>query len=240
MHQPRRRGARTWALRGTAAIVVATSFFVLAGGASPAMADVSQARTLYEKGRAYFQIGEYQKALEAFKAAHVEKADPAFLYNIAECHRQLGDSASALAFYRRFLRLAPADNPLRAEAEGRIAELEAAKPPAPQATPATGTPATAGPVTPIPAPAGTVDATPLRPGGSPSAPEATLVQTRPADAGGSEAQARPIYRKAWFWIAVGAVLLGGAVAVWAVARSGGGTEIPTTTLGNDGIFGASP
>src|SRR5262245_28675381 len=149
MHRPRSRDARKWALRGTATIVVASSLLVLAWGASPAAADVSQARTFYEKGRAYFQLGEYQKALEAFKAAHIEKADPAFLYNIAECHRQLGDSASALAFYQRFLRLAPADSPLRGEAEGRIKELEAAKPRTAQAPPATGAPVPPAPVSPI-------------------------------------------------------------------------------------------
>jgi tetratricopeptide (TPR) repeat protein len=197
---------------------------------------------LYEKGRAYFQIGEYQKALEAFKAAHVEKADPAFLYNIAECHRQLGDSANALAFYQRFLRLAPPDNSLRAEAEARIAELQARKPPAPpgpQATPATGAPATPGPVSPIAAAPQAPPATgahPTPPDGSSSVPTVTLAQTRPAESG----EARPVYRRGWFWVAVAVVLLGGAVAVWAVTRSGGGTDIPMTTLGNDSIFGASP
>src|SRR5262245_14690757 len=260
MHQPRSREARKGALGGTALIVVASALLVLAWGPRPAVADVSQARVLYEKGRAYFQIGEYQKALEAFKAAHVEKADPAFLYNIAECHRQLGDSANALAFYQRFLRLAP-DSPLRAEAQARIAELEAAKPRSPasaQAPPATGAPTTPAPVSPLPpaaqappgagAPAtpapvsptaggsGTAGATPISPGGSSSAPAVTLVQTRPAESG----EARPVYRKAWFWVVVGAVLLGGAVTVWAVTRSGDGTDIPTTTLGNENIFGAAP
>jgi hypothetical protein len=90
-----------------------------------AVAQVSEARTHYEKGRSYFQVSEYRKALEEFKAAHVEKNDPAYIYNIAECHRQLGEPKDAVVFYRRFLRLVPPTHALRADAERRITELEA-------------------------------------------------------------------------------------------------------------------
>jgi hypothetical protein len=89
------------------------------------VAQVAQARTHYEKGRSYFQVGEYRKALEEFKAAHVEKNDPAYIYNIAECHRQLGEPKDAVVFYRRFLRLVPPTHPLRSDAERLITELEA-------------------------------------------------------------------------------------------------------------------
>lgn len=56
-----------------------------------ALADATRARAHYEKGRSYFQVGEYRKALEEFKAAHVEKNDAAYIYNLAECHRLLGE-----------------------------------------------------------------------------------------------------------------------------------------------------
>jgi tetratricopeptide (TPR) repeat protein len=104
--------------------------------AGPAQADVAKARAHYERGRSYFQVGEYRKALEEFKAAHVEKNDPAYIYNIAECHRQLREPQDAVFFYRRFLRLVPPSSPLRTEAERRIAELE---PQAPAATSASAT-----------------------------------------------------------------------------------------------------
>ena len=35
------------------------------------------------------------------------KPDPAFLYNIGQCHRQLGDLEQAATLYRRFLTAAP-------------------------------------------------------------------------------------------------------------------------------------
>ena len=34
--------------------------------------------------------------------------DPVFLYNIAQCHRLLGENAEAVRFYRRYLEAAPA------------------------------------------------------------------------------------------------------------------------------------
>jgi hypothetical protein len=94
-------------------------------------ADAAHARAHYDKGRSYFQVGEYEKALEEFKAAHIEKNDPAFIYNIAECYQQLRDPKEALVFYRRFIRLAPA-HPARADAERHIAELESAAGAAPR------------------------------------------------------------------------------------------------------------
>jgi hypothetical protein len=109
--------------------------------ASPAArADVANAKAHYERGQALYQLGEYQRALDEFKEAHIEKADPAFLYNIAQCYRQLGDTENALAFYRRYLSFGP-EGPLRADVERRIQELELARttgrpapPTAPRAT----------------------------------------------------------------------------------------------------------
>ena len=68
-----------------------------------ALADAGQARAHFERGRTFFEVDEYRKAIAEFKAAHIEKPDPAFLYNIAECYRRLGEVSEALQFYRRFL-----------------------------------------------------------------------------------------------------------------------------------------
>jgi len=96
------------------------------GNASVAHAqdDVSAAKSHSQKGTRLYQVGDYRQALEEFKAAHLAKPDPAFLYNIAQCHRQLGEYEAAVTLYKRFLAASPnAAN--RAEVERRVADLEA-------------------------------------------------------------------------------------------------------------------
>src|SRR5206468_5347119 len=132
----------------------------------------------FERGKRYFQVDEFRKAIEEFKAAHVEKPDPAFLYNIAECHRRLGETKDALVFYRRFLSLSPPNDPARPNARRRIAELEARRDatplgpeaPSPTLLPPAAPPAAAAPTAPpafVDAPAA---AAPAATGAAPDAP----------------------------------------------------------------------
>jgi hypothetical protein len=86
--------------------------------------DADAARAHSSRGTRLYEVGEYRQALDEFKAAHLAKPDPAFLYNIAQCHRQLGDLEQAVTLYRRFLVASPnAAN--RGDVEKRVAELEA-------------------------------------------------------------------------------------------------------------------
>jgi Tetratricopeptide repeat len=48
---------------------------------------------------------------------------PAFLFNIAQCHRQLGNKQEAIKFYRSYLRKVP-DAPNAEEVRKLIASLE--------------------------------------------------------------------------------------------------------------------
>src|SRR5262245_60337307 len=172
----------------------------------PARADPARARAHFELGRRYFQVDEYRKAIEEFKAAHVEEADPAFLYNIAECHRRLGENREALTYYRRFLKLSPANAPSRANAEKRITELQsapdmaagsgAAPAPEPKAAPPAsdaggGAPAGgAPPVTSAPAPAAE----------PPPAGVVGIGASTTAPPPSETAEARPFYTRGWFFV----------------------------------------
>jgi tetratricopeptide (TPR) repeat protein len=92
-------------------------------GPSPARADLAKATAHFEKGTRLYSVGEYAEALKEFKAGYVEEADASFVYNVAQCYRQLGQLNQALFSYRRFLSLAP-DTPLRPDVERKIGELE--------------------------------------------------------------------------------------------------------------------
>src|SRR3954468_20935139 len=88
------------------------------------LADAAQARAHFERGRTFFEVDEYRKAMAEFKAPHIDKPDPAFLYNIAECYRRLGEVSEALLFYRRFLATTPPGDKTRPIVEQRIADLK--------------------------------------------------------------------------------------------------------------------
>jgi tetratricopeptide (TPR) repeat protein len=86
--------------------------------------DPIAAKAHFSKASRLYEIGDYRHAIDEFKAAHLAKADPVFLYNIAQCHRQLGEREQAVTFYRRFLASSP-NAPNRSEVQKRVAELEA-------------------------------------------------------------------------------------------------------------------
>ncbi len=83
------------------------------------------AKAHFKQGRMHYQLGEYREALNEFKEAYRLKQDPSFLYNIAQCHRQLREYSEAIRLYGNYLREAPdADN--RDEVERQIRDLKAA------------------------------------------------------------------------------------------------------------------
>lgn len=92
----------------------------LAGREDPA---VTQARALYEVGTKNYRVGNYREALEAFKQAYLVKRDPAFLFNLGQCYRQLGDLENEVREYRAYLMEQPSA-PNRADVEQFIAEAE--------------------------------------------------------------------------------------------------------------------
>ncbi len=181
------------------------------------LADAAQARAHFERGRTFFEVDEYRKAITEFKAGHIEKPDPAFLYNIAECHRRLGEVSEALLFYRRFLATAPAGDKTRPVVEQRIADLKTI---ADEPKPVPGD-------TPAPAADGALALNAPPPTG---APDAVLVE-KPAPA--PAAEARAFYTRPWFLVTVGAVVAASVIGIWALSRA---PEPPGTALGNQSVF----
>src|SRR5205085_5773399 len=80
----------------------------------------------FEQGQAEYNLGHFDKALHFYEEAYKFKAVPALLFNIAQCHRQLGDMKAAGTTYKAFLRTARASDPNRGKAQALLAEVEAA------------------------------------------------------------------------------------------------------------------
>jgi tetratricopeptide (TPR) repeat protein len=72
-----------------------------------ASADDAEAKRHYERGMKSYNLQEFDVALREFKGAYVEHPDAAFLYNIAQCQRQLGQYEAAAKSYRAFLQQNP-------------------------------------------------------------------------------------------------------------------------------------
>jgi tetratricopeptide (TPR) repeat protein len=86
----------------------------------------ARAKVAYKEGLLQYNLGEYAKALEKFKAAYLELPDPAFLFNIAQCQRQLGEYGPASKSYRAFLREANVPNRTRDEVQRLILDMDEA------------------------------------------------------------------------------------------------------------------
>jgi hypothetical protein len=204
---------------------------LLAGAPLKAGAQTPEARTRaqakFNEAQVAYHLGEFQKALAGYTEAYRLLPLPGFLFNMAQCHRQLGNAESAAFSYRRYLDLAtkaqgrmPDNGPLTleliAEMDARVREEKARRPAARETAPAKkpgtlvaqGTEAANrrvkrgdGPQVPTPVP--------------PVAPASTVEQ------GG-------LHKQWWVWAGAGAVvLLATGGAVYAVTAS----QPRTTTLG---------
>lgn len=149
--------------------------------------DTQRARELFQEGTTFFDVGQFDKAIDAWQRGYKEKSDPGFLYNIAQAYRLSGDPAKAIFFYRGFLRNSPRA-PNRAEIEQKIAALqkqiaeqEHARPAAVVPPPKTEGHPLAGtdPVTPPPAPPPPA-VTPAGPSPSPSPSPSSSPSPSPA------------------------------------------------------------
>jgi tetratricopeptide (TPR) repeat protein len=177
---------------------------------APAGATVSreQWKQLVNEGNALYQVGRFREALERYERAHVARPTPSTLYNIGQCHRELGQYDRALRSFAGYLVLAPAA-PNRADVEALMAELEGLLKSSPSAKPAVpSSPSSLSSPSSPPAPSAGAPSPVVPPAATPAA--ASLLPGPAAEP--APASARPWYRRWYVWTVVGAVVLGGVVA----------------------------
>lgn len=159
---------------------------LLAGSASAETYDKDAARAAFERGTRHYNLAEYPKALDAFREAYRNYPEPSFLYNIAQCYRQVGDKPNAIRFYRTYLRETP-NAPNRDEVDRLIATLEHSVAEEQMAKANQPPPAPVQPTTATTEPA-----------------RADLVASSP-----KAEEHKPLVKRGWFW----ATVVGGAAAV---------------------------
>ena len=77
-------------------------------------------RVLFEQAEAKFNTGRFDEALVDYQAAYDAEPLPAFLFNIGQCYRNMGNYERAQFFFRRYAALDPR-SPNRPAAERLIA-----------------------------------------------------------------------------------------------------------------------
>ncbi len=191
---------------------------------------LDSARAHSQEGDSYYKLEKYANAIAEYEQAYLAKPDPSFLYNIAQCHRLMGQGAEAIKFYRRFLKDAPTA-PNRAVAEKHIRDLEEASPgPSPTAPPPASSsrppviaPAPVSVIPPTAPPPASLPSSPapVSPAFNPLVPTSAPMSTTPTVENGTSStppESHPIYSKWWFWAGVGAVVVGGIVLIAATAK----------------------
>lgn len=207
--------------------------FLLAGPneGSPKQA----AQVHWNRGQRLYEAGRYAEALEEFKAGYENDPLPAFLINIGQIYRKMGERRKAITAYQQYLDLQPPGDRLRTQIESIVRKLEQedragrAEPPDSSAPP---TPVEVAPAPPPPAPPKSPPPKPAKPAvdlaARPPAPDPAqeAVDARRAPSGERDNDVA-WYGHWWVWAAVGAAIVGGI----SVASAGGGTNAPTGSLG---------
>jgi tetratricopeptide (TPR) repeat protein len=172
------------------------------------------ARISFDKAERAFNLGKFDEALTAYETAYEQLPLPAFLFNIAQCYRNLGNHERAAFFYQRYLSLDP-DAPNRAVVEELVEEQREAMEVARVA-------ASANTATPAPGSPPNLNAT------APASEDRSFIQGQRSDV--TDRGEVPIHRRWWPWAMVGGVVAAGLVA--GLMLSGGGSSaLPTGKLG---------
>lgn len=101
------------------------AFLLLPASAmAAATGDAERARAAFQDGKQEYDLGHFEKALSRYDEAYRLDPKPAILFNIAQCHRLLGNYERSAFFYRRFLALGDAKGEAKTLAESLLREVE--------------------------------------------------------------------------------------------------------------------
>jgi tetratricopeptide (TPR) repeat protein len=136
--------------------------------AGTAQADSTEAKKHYDRGMRAYNLQDFRGALTEFQRAYVEMPDAAFLFNIGQAQRQLGQYDAASKSFHLYLANQP-DAANRDQVEHLIQQMDKAaadartKEPTPIAAHPPASPPVAAPAPPPSTDAATIVARPRRP-----------------------------------------------------------------------------
>lgn len=111
------------------AFAVATVFTVPLAAAEdppPTPEQLAAAKVAFNESNALYKAGKLVEAIAKLEESYRLSRNAILLYNIGKIYDKVGQPDKVLFYYRKFLREAPANAPLRDEATTRIGELDTA------------------------------------------------------------------------------------------------------------------
>ncbi len=99
---------------------------LLSGLAVAAPASETAARAAAQEGKTAFDLGDWAKAIERYEEAYKLKAAPGLLFNLGQSHRRAGNLDKASFYFRRYLETNPPEVQAKATEEV-LAQLDAAR-----------------------------------------------------------------------------------------------------------------
>lgn len=165
--------------------------------------DEQKARVLFADGQKAYDVGEFERALTLYSEAYKLKTLPGFLFNIAQCHRQLGNFERASFFFGRFIDNSKPAAPnvelareLMTDMERRQAEkADAEKKAADEKARA--------------------EADARAKSDAPIAPPLTPVEVVSLPPPPPAVEPEPVTKKAWFWVVIGGAVVAAAGGITA-------------------------
>ena len=114
-------------MRPRSGFLSSTGAILLLCLALPALAiDQGASKRAFARARHAYALGEFDDALSLFKEAYDAAPLPGLLFNIAQCHRNLGHTPEAIFFYERYLEEHP-DPPDEEQVRALVDELRASE-----------------------------------------------------------------------------------------------------------------
>ena len=212
-----------------------------------------------QEAKEAFASGHYREALDLFVKLYAETLDPIYLRVIGRCYQKLEDPDRAIDAFQEYLRKARKISPdKRKEIDRFIAEMEAlrerqhaqgqaaaqppsgagapgAPPPGGAATASSGSPSRQPPST-SPSSSAAASSPARGPLNLEASPGTAMTSDAPAliarDAQPSEPTSAPVYKRWWFWTAVGVTATAGIVTAIVMSKR---DDPGAPYMGGDGV-----
>jgi tetratricopeptide (TPR) repeat protein len=189
-----------------------------AHGAEPTKSAQDEAKPIFAEAQQAYQLGKFEDAIAKYEKVYQLTNHPSLLFNLAQCHRQLGNYERAAFFYDRYLSSAKPPIPNEQLARDLLAEMQQKRDEK------------------VAADKAAAEAKAKAEADAAAAAAAAAERARQEEEGRRLAQkvpeVKPITSQPWFWVVVvggAAVVVGGTVTAIAVASAK--QPLPQTSLG---------